>query len=78
MNKTRFITHSAIIAAVYAAVTLVFAPISYGPVQVRISEMLTILPAFTPAAIPGVFVGCLIANIYTGEVLDIVDRKSVV
>ncbi len=65
----RFMTYAALIAALYTALTLlaILIPgagtISYGPVQIRISEALTILPAFTTAAIPGLFVGCLIANI---------------
>ncbi len=59
-------TRSAMIAAVYVVLTLIFAPISYGPVQVRISEALMVLPYFTTAAIPGLFVGCLIANIFGG------------
>ena len=54
-ENTRFLTEAAIIAAVYVVLTLVFAPISYGEVQVRISEALTILPFFTPAAVPGLF-----------------------
>ena len=67
-----FITHAAI-AAIYVVLTLVFAPISYGEVQVRVSEALTILPFFTPAAIPGLFIGCIIANATGGSViLDIV------
>ncbi|HAV28051.1 MAG TPA: transporter [Lachnospiraceae bacterium] len=68
-----FITHAAAIAAIYVVLTLVFAPISYGEVQVRVSEALTILPFFTPAAIPGLFIGCIIANA-TGRsvILDIV------
>ena len=73
MNQNRFnakyIALSAIIAAMYAALTIVFAPISYGAVQVRISEALTILPLFTPAAIPGLFVGCLLANILGGAII---------
>ncbi len=68
-----FITHAAAIAAIYVVLTLVFAPISYGEVQVRVSEALTILPFFTPAAIPGLFIGCIIANATGGSViLDIV------
>lgn len=67
-----FITRAAVIAAVYVVLTLIFAPISYGEVQVRISEALTILPYFTPAAIPGLFIGCIIANtIGGGIILDI-------
>ncbi len=72
MKTTRFIAHAAVIAAVYAALTMLIAPLSYGPVQIRFSEALTILPAFTPAAIPGLFIGCLVANMYTGNIIDIV------
>jgi Predicted membrane protein len=50
------------IAAIYVVLTVVFAPISFGEAQVRISEALTILPVFTPAAVPGLFVGCLLGN----------------
>lgn len=60
------ISRAALIAAIYALVTYVFEPISYGPVQVRISEALTLLPLMDPAAVPGLFVGCLIANILGG------------
>ncbi len=70
--KLRSITYSAIIAAVYAALTLVLAPVSMGAVQCRISEALTILPLFTPVAIPGLFIGCLIANLFLGSVYDII------
>ena len=55
-----FMTQAAMIAAIYVVLTYIFAPFSFGEVQVRISEALTILPIFTPAAIPGLFVGCLI------------------
>ena len=75
-NKTisvQFLAQAAMIAAVYVVITLAFAPFSYGEVQVRLSEALTILPAFTPAAIPGLFVGCLLSNILGGcMVLDII------
>ena len=57
---------AAMIGAIYVVLTLIFAPISYGMIQVRISEALMVLPFFTPAAIPGLFVGCLIANIFGG------------
>jgi len=59
-------TRAAMIGAIYVVLTLIFAPISYGMIQVRISEALMVLPFFTPAAIPGLFVGCLIANIFGG------------
>ncbi len=64
--KSRSLVEAASIAGLYAALTLLFAPISYGPVQVRIAEALTVLPAFTPAAVPGLFIGCLIANALGG------------
>ena len=63
---------SAVIAALYAALTLLLAPISYGPIQLRLSEALTVLPILLPQAVPGLFVGCLIANLYTGMLTDIV------
>lgn len=63
-NKTSlYIANGAMIAAIYVVLTLLFAPISYGAMQVRISEALSILPMFTSAAIPGLFVGCLLANL---------------
>ena len=57
------------IAAIYVILTEIFAPISFSVGQVRIAEALTILPVFTPAAIPGLFIGCLIGNIIGGAVL---------
>lgn len=67
------LSYGAAIAAVYTVLTLVFAPVSFGPVQFRISELLCILPFFTPAAVPGLFVGCLLSNILCGAAgLDIV------
>ncbi|MDR3120786.1 MAG: QueT transporter family protein [Clostridiales bacterium] len=59
---TRFLTQAALIAALYAALTIWLAPISFDVHQVRVAEALTILPAFTPAAIPGLFLGCVLAN----------------
>ncbi|MGN0362310.1 MAG: QueT transporter family protein [Bilifractor sp.] len=64
-----FLTQAAMIAAIYVVLTYVFSAISFGQVQIRIAEALTILPVFTPAAIPGLFVGCLIGNITGGAVL---------
>ncbi len=72
-NKVTFLTHAAMIAAVYVVLCAVFAPISYGEIQVRVAEALVILPFFTPAAIPGLFVGCIIANVMGGSImLDVV------
>lgn len=68
-KRILFMTQAAMIAAIYVVLTLVFAPFSFGEVQIRIAEALTILPVFTPAAIPGLFVGCLIGNIIGGAVL---------
>ena len=68
-KSTQFLVEAAAIAAIYVVITLAFAPLSYGEVQVRFSEALTILPFFTPAAVPGLFVGCLLANIIGGAIL---------
>ena len=81
MNKTknkigiRYITYAGITAALYVALTAVSAAfgLSSGPVQVRISEALCVLPVFFRAAVPGVTVGCLISNlIFGGTVFDII------
>lgn len=68
-KKVLFITQAAMIAAIYVVLTFVFAPISFGEVQIRIAEALTILPLFTPAAIPGLFIGCFIGNFLGGAIL---------
>ena len=68
-KRVRQITQGAAIAAIYVVLTLVFAPISFGSMQVRIAEALTILPLFTAAAVPGLFVGCLLANILGGAIV---------
>lgn len=71
MNKkgTRFLTEAAMIAALYVVLTYIFQPFGFQDIQVRLSEALTILPFFTPAAIPGLFVGCLLGNFLGGAVL---------
>jgi len=63
--KTRQLARMALIGAVYAAVTLFppLAGIAYGPVQIRVAEALTVLPFVTPVAIPGLYVGCFLANL---------------
>ena len=68
-KSTLFLTQAAVIAAVYVVLTVVFAPFSFGEIQVRLAELLTILPFFTPAAIPGLLVGCLLGNILGGAVI---------
>jgi uncharacterized membrane protein len=64
MKSTKFMIQAAVIAAVYATLTIMLMPISSGVIQVRVSEALTILPYFTPAGIPGLFIGCLISNMF--------------
>ncbi|MBQ2899880.1 MAG: QueT transporter family protein [Oscillospiraceae bacterium] len=70
-NKTAFLTKSAVIAALYVILTEISAllGISSGVIQFRLSEMFAVLPIFTPAAIPGLFIGCLISNILAGGVI---------
>lgn len=72
-RKTRFLAVGAVIAALYAVLTYVAAAVNlaYGPVQFRFSEALTVLPVFTPAAVPGLALGCFIANL--GSPLGVVD-----
>ena len=60
---TRQLTLAALIAAAYAALTLVLPGLGYGPIQIRLSETLTVLPFLFPAATPGIIVGCLVANL---------------
>lgn len=73
MKKNKFLVVAAVIAALYAALTMGFYVISYGAIQFRISEVLTILPIFTPAAVPGLTVGCFIANLMGGNgILDVI------
>ena len=68
-----YLTQAAVIAALYVVLCQIFAPISFRDIQVRIAEALTILPFFTPAAIPGLFIGCLIGNMIGGAIpLDVV------
>lgn len=62
-NTIRTLTTAALIAAMYTVLTVCLAPLSYGLVQCRLSEALTILAAFTPAAIPGLTVGCVVSNL---------------
>ena len=74
MNRMsiRQLTFAAVLAALYAALTL-FLPIpQYGAVQVRVAEALTVLPFFFPAATPGLFIGCVIANLFSPFALDVV------
>ena len=68
-ERVKRMAQAAIIAALYVVLTLIFAPISFGEVQLRVAEVLTILPMFTSAAVPGLFLGCVIANMCAGAAL---------
>jgi uncharacterized membrane protein len=70
-KKVLFITQAALIAAIYVAFTFVSASfnLASGSVQMRLSEALCILPFFTSAAIPGLWLGCFLANLLTGAVI---------
>ena len=73
-SKIEFIVTGALIAAAYDGLTYLcnIFSLAYGPIQLRISEVLTLLPIFTPAAIPGVTIGCFIANIGSFNALDMI------
>ena len=70
-KRVRFITYSAIIAALYVILTGLSAVLhlASGPIQIRLAEALTVLPVFTPTAIPGLFLGCVLANFLTGSLI---------
>ena len=70
--ETRKAAAAAVTAAVYAILTIVLAPVSFGPLQFRVAEALCILPFFMPCTVSGLFLGCLIANIFSGNILDII------
>ncbi len=65
MNSKK-LAKGALIGALYVLLTVVFAPVSFGLVQLRVSEALTVLPYFTSAAVPGLFVGCFLSNLIMG------------
>ena len=69
---TRDLTFAAILAAVYAALTVALPIPQYVGIQCRLSEALTVLPFFFPAATPGLVVGCFIANLFSPFSLDVV------
>lgn len=73
MKTTRFITRAGVIAALYVILTLLFYLTSFSTatVQFRISEALMVLPLFMAEAIPGLWIGCLLANVIGGSVVDI-------
>ncbi|MGF7059966.1 QueT transporter family protein [Brassicibacter mesophilus] len=64
--NTRYLTKASVIAAIYVILVVLEIPLgqlAFGPVQVRIAEALVLLPLIESAAIPGVFIGCLLANL---------------
>ena len=74
-KRVKYITQAAMIAAIYVVLTLFISAfnLASGAIQIRISEALTVLPAFTPAAIPGLFIGCFISNLISGGlILDVI------
>jgi uncharacterized membrane protein len=73
-DRTRALARAAMIAALYTVLTLLSAllGLAYGPVQFRVSEALTILPVFTASAVPGLTVGCFLANLFSGYSTDMI------
>ncbi|MGM0436681.1 MAG: QueT transporter family protein [Bacillota bacterium] len=69
--KTRHLTRGAVIAGLYVIITYILSPISFGPLQFRLSEALTVLPILYPEAVPALFIGVLLSNIFGG--LGLVD-----
>ncbi len=75
IHKIMYLTHAAVIAALYVVLTMIANAMGLAnhAIQVRFSEALTILPVFTPAAVPGLFAGCLLSNLLTGcAVFDVI------
>lgn len=66
ISTIRYLAEASVIAAMYAVLTILI-PGGSGQIQVRVSEALTVLPFFTPSAIPGLFIGCLVANFFVGN-----------
>ena len=73
MFSAKNVCFAGMIAALYAALTLLLQAVSFGPVQFRVAEALTVLPELFPQAVPGLTLGCLIANLVgSGSVWDVV------
>ncbi len=70
----KYLPRAGLIAAIYAALTLVLYPLGFGVVQFRFSEALTLLPLLFPEAVPGLFVGCVVANMFSPNIviLDVI------
>ena len=76
-KRVKYVTQAAMIAAIYVVLTMFISAfnLASGAIQIRISEALTVLPAFTPAAIPGLFIGCLISNLLSGGLILVVNLE---
>ena len=72
-KRIKFIVFNGIVAALYVVFTAPFANIAYGPIQVRIAEVMTVFPIFSWGMIPGVTLGCFIANLINPGNLGPVD-----
>ena len=70
--KSKKIAYSAVIAAFYAAASILLPAISYGPVQVRLSEALCPIASINSCTVPALAVGCFLANLYSGNIIDII------
>lgn len=66
-KKINHLVFAALIGSIYATLTILLTPISYGQIQVRVAEALTVLPFFSSYSIWGLFVGCIVANIFGGN-----------
>ncbi|MBO5572939.1 MAG: QueT transporter family protein [Clostridium sp.] len=67
------LAYGGVLAGIYVVLTMVFAPVSFGPVQFRISEALCIMPYFSASAVPGLFAGCLLSNLLCGAMpMDVI------
>lgn len=72
-KHTKYLTEAGVIAALYVVLCLALRPLSFSVVQVRIAEALCVMPYFTPAAVPGLAIGCLLSNTLGGaNIIDIV------
>ncbi len=72
-RKIHMMTRAAVIAAAYVVLTLPMAQFAFGIIQFRLAEALTVLAALTPAALPGLFLGCLLANLLNPQNLGPID-----
>lgn len=71
-KNVRILCICAAVAALYAVLTMITAPVSFGAIQFRVSEALCVLPFFVPQTAWGLFAGCLVSNIMSGNVFDII------